>query len=223
MYIHCPPKALEKLVSETFSDGRRYYVSPGGKKLASVTTVIGAKKKAIINEWRNRVGHEEVNRISNAASKRGTRLHMLVEKHLMNEKVTLLSEMPDSAAMYASLKDQLKHINNIHYQEQSLWSEKIGMAGTVDCIAEWKGVLSVIDFKTSSKIKKEEDIQDYFAQCTAYSLMYEELIGVPVNQIVILMAVEAEKPLVFVQKTQDHIGNLAEHIDFYHKNVLTSK
>ena len=93
------------------------------------------------------------------------------------------------------------------------------MAGTVDCIAEWKGVLSVIDFKTSSKIKKEEDIQDYFAQCTAYALMYEERIGIPVDQIVILMAVEAQKPLVFVQKTQDHIQNLAEHIDFYHKNT----
>ena len=218
MYNHCPPKTLERLVSETFPDGKRYYISPGGKKLASVTTIIGAKKKHIINEWRNRIGHEEANRISNAASKRGTRLHTLVEKHLNNEKVNFLSEMPDSLSMFNSLKSELNNIDNIHYQEQSLWSEKLGMAGTVDCIAEWKGVLSVIDFKTSSKIKKEEDIQDYFAQCTAYALMYEERIGVSIDQIVVLMAIEANNPLVFVQKTQDHVKNLAEHIDFYHKN-----
>jgi genome maintenance exonuclease 1 len=92
------------------------------------------------------------------------------------------------------------------------------MAGRVDLIAEWDGVLSVIDFKTSKKIKKKEDIQDYFAQCTAYSGMYEEHVGKSIDQIVIIMAVQDEKPLIFIEKTDDHIVTLVEHINFYRNN-----
>jgi genome maintenance exonuclease 1 len=92
------------------------------------------------------------------------------------------------------------------------------LAGRVDLIAEWDGVLSVIDFKTSKKIKKSEDIQDYFAQCTAYSGMYEEHVGVPIEQIVIVMAVENEEPLIFVEKVENHINTLIEHITFYRNN-----
>jgi genome maintenance exonuclease 1 len=126
--------------------------------------------------------------------------------------------MPDAVEMFRTLIPSIQRINNIHYIEQALWSETIGLAGRVDLIAEWDGVLSVIDFKTSKKIKKSEDIQDYFAQCTAYSGMYEEHVGVPINQIVIIMAVENEKPLVFVEKTEDHINTLIEHISFYRNN-----
>ena len=92
------------------------------------------------------------------------------------------------------------------------------MAGRVDLIGEWEGKLSVIDFKTSKKIKKKEDIQDYFAQCTAYSCMYEELVGNPIDQLVVLMAVENEKPLIFIEKTEDHLNNLLDHISFYKNN-----
>ncbi|NBX87552.1 MAG: hypothetical protein EBQ97_03415, partial [Bacteroidetes bacterium] len=93
-----------------------------------------------------------------------------------------------------------------------------GLAGRVDLIAEWDGVLSVIDFKTSKKIKKTEDIQEHFAQCTAYAGMYEEHVSVPIDQIVIIMGVENEKPLIFIEKTEDHINNLVEHINFYKNN-----
>ena len=92
------------------------------------------------------------------------------------------------------------------------------MAGRVDCIGEYEGVLSVIDFKTSKKIKDRDSILDYFWQCTAYALMYEELVGVPIHDLVIIMAVDNEPPLIFKEKTEDHIEGLVKAIDFYHKN-----
>ena len=209
---------LPDLKSETHSDGKRYYTSPSGKRLPSVTTVVGAMKKQAIMEWRNRVGEVEANRISKLATGRGNRVHDLAERYLKNEKIEWVREMPDSVEMFRTLIPHLHRINNIHYIEQALWSEQIGMAGRVDLIAEWDGVLSVIDFKTSKKIKKKEDIQDYFAQCTAYAGMYEEHVSVPVDQIVIVMAVENEGPLIFIEKTGDHINTLVEHIEFYLNN-----
>lgn len=219
MFVHCPPKQLVDLNSETNTDGKRYYVTPSGKKLPSVTTVIGAKKKQAIMEWRNRVGEAEANRISKLATGRGNRVHLLAEKYLNNEPIQWAREMPDAVEMFRSLIKPIHRINNIHYQEQALWSEKLEMAGRVDLIAEWDGVLSVIDFKTSKKIKHRNDIFDYFAQCTAYSCMYEELVGKPIEQIVILMAVENEQPLIFVEKVEDHINTLIEHIEFYRNSV----
>ena len=206
---------LPNLKSETYSDGKRYYTSPSGKRLPSVTTVVGAMKKQAIMEWRNRVGEVEANRISKLATGRGNRVHDLAERYLKNEKIEWVREMPDSVEMFRTLIPHLHRINNIHYIEQSLWSERIGLAGRVDLIAEWDGVLSVIDFKTSKKIKKKEDIQDYFAQCTAYSSMYEEQVSVPIDQIVIVMAVQDETPSIFIEKTGDHINTLLEHIEFY--------
>lgn len=219
MFVHCPPKQLVDLNSETNTDGKRYYVTPSGKKLPSVTTVIGAKKKQAIMEWRNRVGEAEANRISKLATGRGNRVHLLAEKYLNNEPIQWAREMPDAVEMFRSLIKPIHRINNIHYQEQALWSEKLEMAGRVDLIAEWDGVLSVIDFKTSKKIKTRADIPDYFAQCTAYSCMYEELVGKPIEQIVILMAVENEQPLIFIEKVEDHINNLVEHIEFYRNSI----
>jgi len=206
---------LPDLKSETHTDGKRYYTSPSGKRLPSVTTVVGAMKKQAIMEWRNRVGEVEANRISKLATGRGNRVHDLAERYLKNEEIVWVREMPDSVEMFRTLIPHLHRINNIHYIEQALWSERIGLAGRVDLIAEWDGVLSVIDFKTSKKIKKKEDIQDYFAQCTAYAGMYEEHVSVPVDQIVIVMAVENEEPLIFIEKTGDHINTLLEHIEFY--------
>jgi len=218
MFTHCPPMVLPDLKSETHTDGKRYYTTPKGKRLPSVTTVVGAMKKQAIMEWRNRVGEVEANRVSKLATGRGNRVHDLAERYLKNERIDWMREMPDAVVMFRSLIPHIQHINNIHYIEQALWSERIGLAGRVDLIAEWDGVLSVIDFKTSKKVKKKEDIQDYFAQCTAYSGMYEEHVGKPIDQIVIVMAVEDGDPLIFIEKTDDHIGTLVEHIDYYHKN-----
>jgi genome maintenance exonuclease 1 len=213
MFVYCPPKDLVNLKSETLPDGKRYYTTPDGVKLPSVTTVIGAKGKAAIIAWRKRVGEEEANKISRKASGRGTNVHTLCERYLNNEPLGEI--MPDAKAMFLPLKPILNRINNIHYQECALWSVKLGMAGRVDCIGEFDGVLSVIDFKTSKRIKKREDIDNYFAQCVAYACMYEELIGNGIDQIVIIMAVDDEEPLVFIEKTEDHLNTLLEYIKFY--------
>lgn len=213
MFVYCPPKDLVNLKSETLPDGKRYYTTPDGVKLPSVTTVIGAKGKAAIIAWRKRVGEEEANKISRKASGRGTNVHTLCERYLNNEPLGEI--MPDAKAMFLPLKPILNRINNIHYQECALWSVKLGMAGRVDCIGEFDGVLSVIDFKTSKRIKKREDIDNYFAQCVAYACMYEELIGNGIDQIVIIMAVDDEEPLIFIEKTEDHLNTLLEYIKFY--------
>jgi genome maintenance exonuclease 1 len=126
--------------------------------------------------------------------------------------------MPDAMEMFLSLKPYLNNINNIHYQEQALWSKQLGMAGRVDCIAEYEGELSVIDFKTSRKIKTKNDIEDYFWQTTAYSLMYEELIGKPIHNLVIIMAVEDNPPLIFKERVENHIDGLVKAIHSYKTN-----
>ena len=213
MFNYCTPKELQDLKSETFPDGKRYYTLPDGTKLPSVTTVLGAQKKQAIMEWRKRVGEEEANRVSKKATSRGTNVHTLCERYLNNE--SLGDIMPDAKEMFVSLKPLLNRINNIHYQEVALWSTKLEMAGRVDCIGEFDGKLSVIDFKTSKRIKSITSIEDYFWQTSAYSLMYEELIGVPIDNLVIIMAVEDEQPLLFQQKTEDHIPGLVKAIKFY--------
>jgi len=216
MFNYCTPKELKDLKSETFPDGKRYYTLEDGTKLPSVTTVLGAQKKDAIMAWRKRVGEVEANRISKAATGRGTNVHTLCERYLNNE--SLGDIMPDAHEMFLSIKPHLNRINNIHYQEQALWSKQLGMAGRVDCIGEFDGRLSVIDFKTSKKVKTSDDIQDYFWQTTAYALMYEELIGEPIHDLVIIMAVEDSSPIVFKQRTEDHIKGLVNAISYYEKS-----
>lgn len=213
MFNYCPPLQLPDLKSETFPDGKRYYTLPDGTKLPSVTTVLGAMKKDAIMAWRKRVGEAEANRVSKKATGRGTNVHTLCERYLNNEDMGTM--MPDALEMFLSLKPLLNKINNIHYQEQALWSKQLGLAGRVDCIGEYNGVLSIIDFKTSRKIKTKVQIEDYFWQTAAYALMYEEMIGVPIHNLVIIMAVEDEQPLVFEEKTEDHIDGLVKAIRFY--------
>ena len=215
IFNYCPPKELEDLKSETFPDGKRYYTLEDGTRLPSVTTVLGAQKKQAIFEWRKRVGEEEANRISKQATSRGTNVHTICENYLNNKVDYMKGIMPDALEYFLSIKPYLNKINNIHYQECALWSKQLGMAGRVDCIAEYEGELAVIDFKTASRAKSRDSIMDYFWQTTAYSLMYEEMIGRPINRLVIIMAVKDSEPLIFKEKTEDHIDGLVEAINFY--------
>lgn len=214
-FNYCPPRELSDLKSETFPDGKRYYTLEDGTRLPSVTTVLGAQKKQAIMEWRKRVGEVEANRISRQATSRGTNVHTIAENYLNNKKDYMTGAMPDALEMFRSIKPHLNKINNIHYQEVALWSKQLELAGRVDCIGEYEGELSVIDFKTSARVKSRDSILDYFWQTTAYALMYEELIGQPINNLVIIMAVKDSEPLVFREKTENHIVGLVEAINFY--------
>lgn len=215
-FTFCPPKQLVDLQSETFPDGKRYYTLEDGTKLPSVTTVLGAQKKEAIMKWRKRVGDEVANQISGIATRRGTAVHTLCENYLNNEEIPF--QINDAYEMFHSIKPHLNRINNIHYQECALWSKQLGMAGRVDCIGEFDGVLSVIDFKTSKKVKSSAEIEDYYWQTCAYALMYEEMIGQPIHDLVIVMAVENGIPLIFKQKTEDHIPGLVKAIKYYKEN-----
>lgn len=215
---------LQQLRTEEI-DGRRYYVTPNGNKLPSITSVLGYFKRTALKEWRERVGHEEATKISTRASGRGTRFHSLLEKYLSNIPMNeILTEniMPDMKQSFNDMMRVLDDIDNIHYIESPLYSEKLRLAGRTDAIAEYKGILSVIDFKTAAREKKEEHIQDYFEQGTAYCMMYEERVGRPIEQIVVLISADGlPEPQVFVKNKKDYKENLLRKITTYHNEKLT--
>jgi len=216
-FNYCPPKILEELTAETTQQGRKYLL-PDGSKVPSITTVLSYFKKDIIQEWRNKVGEAEANRISKHASSRGTNVHTLCEKYLNNDPLYFKGAFPDAMEMFKTIKSELNRINNIHYQECGLYSTILGVAGRVDCIGEYDGVLSVIDFKTSRKIKTTDMVKDYFMQECFYALAYEELIGQPIHQLVTIMAVENEQPLVFIEQTKTWIEPLVNLVGDYKRN-----
>ena len=187
--------------------GRKYFTETGAS-YPSVTTVLGVLSKASIMAWRKRVGAEEANKISRQASTRGTKIHALCEDVLNNKDVEIDDMSLLDQEMFKSFRPVLDRIDNIHCQEVALYSDHLRMAGRVDCIGEFDGKLSVIDFKTSSKPKKKEWIENYFAQAAAYGIMYEERTGIPVSQSVILIAVEGHEPQIFVEKRDDHLDLL---------------
>ena len=211
-HIHNDPVLCELKREE--HNGKRYYVSPNGTKLPSVTTFLSHFKGDSIAKWRKKVGEEEANKISARASRRGTKFHSLMESYLSNQEGFLTEEdvMPDMQHAFLDMRPTIDRIDNVHYLETMLYSETLGLAGQVDCIAEFDGVPSIIDFKTSLKPKKEEWILNYFEQCTCYSLMYEEMTGVKARQIVVLISVDSEDPQVFVKNRSDYIPELARKV-----------
>jgi len=202
-------------------NGSRKYVTPNGDAYPSVTTILSAYNKKAIQEWRERVGEEAANKISTQASTRGTRLHSLCESYLLNElsPLKLNSVMPDAKELFVKIKPKLDdNIGKIYSLEQALYSDKLRIAGRVDCIAEWNGELSVIDFKTASKEKNEDWIQNYFMQCSAYAEMFEERTGRPINQIVVAIAVANSDTQIFVKEKEDYLRGLNFFIDEYYDN-----
>jgi len=199
-------------------DGKRFYVSPNGNKLPSVTTVLGYFKKQSIMEWRKRVGEDEANRISGRAANRGTKFHTMMEKYLLGNDTLFENVMPDMKQAFNDIKNTIDRIDNIHYIESPLWSEKLGLAGRTDVIAEFDGVPSIIDFKTSLKEKREDWIQNYFEQGTAYSLMYKERVGQAIDQIVIIISVDGQsEPQTFVKSASDYVDALIKKVWLYKK------
>lgn len=196
-------------------NGTRYYVTPEGSKYPSITTVLSAYNQKAIFDWRKRVGEEEANRISRQASSRGTRIHTLCEHYLDNK--TPEFKNPFDKELFTSFKPVLHRINNIYAQEIRMYSDHLRIAGTVDCVAEFDGKLSVIDFKTARKAKREEDIENYFMQASAYAIMFEERFGIPVPRTVVAVAVDDDEPQVFVNKRDSYVTPLLYFRDLYEK------
>jgi CRISPR/Cas system-associated exonuclease Cas4 (RecB family) len=215
MFIHEKIEiGYDDLIVENGANGRRY-LSPEGNKYPSITTVLGVLSKAGIAAWRARVGDEEANKISHRASTRGTAVHDIVEKYLDNEE--LPEVLPHITASLSNLKPSLSRIGRIFAQESPLYSKHLGVAGRVDCVGEYDGVPSIIDFKTSKKIKKKEWITSYFMQAAAYAIMWEERTGMPITNLVIIMDVDNESPQIYVEHRDNWTEKLFETIELYHK------
>ena len=175
-------------------DGARYY-TVNGRPMVSITSVTSHWNKHIFVDWRKRIGEAEANRITKRATSRGTATHELIENHLLNKEVEF--DKPSPKMLFLQAKETLKNINNIYALEKSLFSEELGVAGTVDCIAEYNGELSIIDFKTAEKPKPRDWIENYFVQAAAYACMFFERTGIPVKKLVIIMTCENGEVTVY--------------------------
>jgi len=192
-------------------DGVRYYDTPDGKKLVSITSVISHYNREVFREWRARVGNAEANRVTKQATSRGTDMHTLAENYLCNRKLPPVQ--PLSEYLFKQAKPDIDKIDNIHAIEQSLFSNELGIAGSVDCIAEFEGELAVIDFKTSKKPKPREWIDSHFVQCAAYACMLYEMTGIMVKKFVIIMSCENGEVEIYEEyDKRKYINLLSEYI-----------
>lgn len=204
----------------------RMYVTPEGNKYASITTVLGSFGKQAIFEWRKRVGEGEANRIARHATTRGQALHSLMEKYIRgDEQVLTGNEMPHVLLSFTAARKVIdENLTQVYMQEYPLYSDHLELAGRVDLVGEFGRRTSVIDFKTSSRIKTREDIEDYFIQECAYAIMFEERTGIPVPRLVTVMAVDNDpKPLVFVERRLNWEKPLLKKLQDYRTNLLFGK
>jgi len=223
-FIHLAtrPEMSFGMVTEN-KNGKRHYVTPSGELYPSITTVLSELNKAAISAWRKRVGETEANKISGKASRRGTRLHSVCESYIQNKEEYLNGETPHIVELFKTIEPILERVDNIQGVELALYSDHFGIAGRTDCIAEFDGVLSVIDYKTSNKIKKKEWCEKFFAQGAFYGIAYEELTSIPVPQVVIIIAVENEQPQLFVEKRDDWTHLIWEAKKLYELNITNKE
>lgn len=198
----------------------RYYTTPEGHKYPSITTMLGYGDKPWLIDWRESLGQQQADAEMKRAAARGTAVHLMLEKHLQNDLTATKEHLIEHIAEFNSLKQYVKKINNIVLQEAALYSDVLKIAGRVDCIAEVNGVLSIIDFKTSTGNKTEQMIQDYYLQTTFYALAFLECYGIEIEDIVIFMSVEkGAVPLVFKSKVKEHVAPLIKRINKYYRLI----
>lgn len=223
-FVHVPLESLNfDLLSET-TDSGRFYVTPSGDKYKSVTTVLSELNKSAILEWRQRVGEEEANRVSRIAASKGTKYHSTVEKYLQNDltPMQISGLIPEVKQMFLRMKPILdENIGEIYGIEKALYSDDLRLAGRVDLIANYDGVLSIVDHKTASKKKQEGWITNYFYQAAIYAKMLEERTGNFPERIVIAIAVVDDEPQVFVKNTKDYLMQAQEFVYTYHMERKT--
>ena len=216
MFEHVPVE-LTEMNAVTTEKGRRYR-TPEGVDLPSITTVLSILSRDSIMKWRRRVGAEEANRISHRASTRGTAVHAIIEKYINNEENFKDGYTPDIISSFLDLKPIMDdRIGRIYAQEAPLYSNHLGVAGRVDCIADFDGKLSVIDFKTSLKPKRYDYVTNYFMQEAAYAIMWEERTGRPITQLVTIISVDNNDPQVFIEHRDNWVRPLRETIAKYNQ------
>ena len=212
-------------IKATTTDGVRLYETPEGNKYPSITTVLSVRNKKGLFEWRKRVGDDVANYVARKAANRGTSVHHMCEDYLNNdfdEEKHKKKFLP--YVLFNQLRESvLQKIDNIYAQECGLYSDKYKVAGRVDCIAEYDGKLSIIDFKTSSKERSDEWNESYYIQASAYAEMFEERTGIAINQVVILVVTEDGIVQEFVKNKTDYLPLLSDAIkEWEEKNEMVS-
>ena len=202
------------------TDKGRHYEDPDGNKYPSITTVLSILSEEAIQAWLARVGEEEANRISTQASTRGTKVHNIIEEYLKNNPDYLKDELPHNIQTFKDVQPILDEcVTKIYRQEAPLYSKHLGVAGRVDLVGQWKGIDSIIDWKTSRKFKKKEWISSYFMQCAAYAIMWEERTGQPMKQLVVCIAGDMG-PQVFVEDRDNWTKELINTINEYKRRKM---
>jgi len=210
-----------RLETETI-DGKRHYVVTGAEKFPSVTTVLDkTADKTYLDEWKKNVGEKQANKISEQARSRGTALHFMCERYVTNVPFNIKDEAPSNAACFLQIKKALdKWAGAIHAVEAALYSRKLKVAGSTDLVTIWDGELAIVDYKTSTKIKKEEWILDYILQSSMYAYMYWEMTGILIKKIVVVICVEdLSEPQVFVKNPGDYTKQIAARVKQYYRNL----
>lgn len=200
--------------------GGRFYEAPTGKKYPSITTVLSILSEDHIRAWRARVGEEEANKISHRASTRGTAVHEIFEKYVDNDPDFAEGAMPHIMETFKQAKPLLdERLSLVYAQEAPLYSDHLGVAGRVDLVGVWDGKISIIDYKTSSKLKPKEWCENYFIQEAAYAVMWEERTGMPITQLVTVIAGD-EGNQVFIEHRDNWTKKLLETINEYRRRKL---
>ena len=200
-------------------DRKRYYLTPDGDMYPSITTVLSVRIKQGLMEWRKRVGNEVANYVAGKAAARGTAVHHMCEDYLNNKYTNFPTEWEKHKknflqyCLFNQLKDKaLCNIDDIYAQEVGLYSDKYKVAGRVDCIAEYKGVPSIIDFKTSTKERNDDWNENYYIQCSAYAEMFQERTNIPIEQIAVLVVTEDGTVQEFIKQKHDYLDALVETV-----------
>ncbi len=221
MFNHVPVE-LQEMNAVTTDTGRKY-MTPEGVNLPSITTVLSILSRDSIAKWRKRVGVEVANQISTRASGRGTRVHEIIEKYINNDPNFKDGYTPDIIQSFLAVQNILDdRIGDVYAQEAPLYSNHLGVAGRVDCVADFDGKRSIIDFKTSMKTKKLDWIKNYFMQESAYAIMWEERTGQPITQLVTIISVDNADPQVFVEHRDNWVRPLRDTIKQYEEENSTS-
>lgn len=222
MFVHIEGLQYKELETQTIHN-QRWYITPNNDKYPSVTTVLGdtmsKEKEQRLNDWRLMLGPKQALKETKRCTDRGTAVHEMAELYLKNVEDPTGRHKPENYKLFNQIKIHLSKINNIHALEIPLYSDTLRLAGRVDCIGEYNGALSVIDFKTSNNNKDNKMVYDYKLQATAYALMYHEMFDVQIDDIIILMAVERGLvPIIFKDKIDEYIEPLVKRINtFYNK------
>jgi genome maintenance exonuclease 1 len=218
-FKHEPPLVLRyQPLSVTYDGGTRYYEVEPGVLYPSMTSVLSILSKDSIVKWKKRVGEQKAEAISRKARNRGNEVHQICENFLKNERPYIKREMPGSIELFNVLKTPLsKYLNRVYHIEAPLYSMELGVAGRADLIGEWMGVPVILDFKTSARPKREEWISNYYMQSAGYAQMYEEMTGVKIEHMLVLIAVASDIPQVqmFPAAVKDWIGPLKDTIKRY--------